>query len=213
MRNLCVIIFRTLLVLEFQKSDRLKFPIFPYQMILVRIQLCKERRIPIKTYIFLSFITVTTMGCANKSLGLASTYTLTHTNRFRTLWADEYPVIFVGIDYFKPTRAYMNYPTQVIFKCCNLIPVMIGGMLIQKKVYNRFDFLAVMLMTIGLIFFTLGDSESSPDFNATGVSRFSARWWKWTYLTYEKMDVLTRGKVQSGRSCIEIDVPNFESLS
>ena len=57
---------------------------------------------------------------------------------------------------------------------------MIGGMLIQKKVYNRFDFLAVMLMTIGLIFFTLGDSESSPDFNATGVSRFLARWWKWT---------------------------------
>ena len=48
---------------------------------------------------------------------------------------------------------------------------MIGGMLIQKKVYNRFDFLAVVLMTIGLIFFTLGDSESSPDFNTTGVSR------------------------------------------
>ena len=88
---------------------------------------------------------------------------------------------------------------------------MIGGMLIQKKVYNRFDFLAVMLMTIGLIFFTLGDSESSPDFNATGVSRFwpddgSGR-------TFEKMDVLSRDKVQSGRSCIEIDVPNFESLS
>ena len=76
---------------------------------------------------------------------------------------------------FEPNKAYLNYPTQVIFKCCNLIPVMIGGMLIQKKVYNRFDFLAVMLMTIGLIFFTLGDSESSPDFNATGVSRFSAR--------------------------------------
>ena len=46
---------------------------------------------------------------------------------------------------------------------------MIGGMLIQKKVYNRFDFIAVLLMTIGLIFFTLGDSESSPDFNTTGV--------------------------------------------
>ena len=122
-----------------------------------------------KTYAFLSFITVTTMGCANKSLGLALTNTLTHTNRFRTLVGDDYPVIFMS---FKPTRAYMNYPTQVIFKCCNLIPVMIGGMLIQKKVYNRFDFLAVMLMTIGLIFFTLGDSESSPDFNATGVSRF-----------------------------------------
>ena len=125
----------------------------------------KERRIPMKTYVFLSFITVTTMGCANKSLGLASAYTSTHANRFRTL-------LFVEMGDLKPTRAYMNYPTQVIFKCCNLIPVMIGGMLIQKKVYNRFDFLAVMLMTIGLIFFTLGDSESSPDFNATGVSRF-----------------------------------------
>lgn len=119
-----------------------------------------------KTYAFLSFITVTTMGCANKSLGLASAYISTHANRFRTL-------LFVEMGHLKPTRAYMNYPTQVIFKCCNLIPVMIGGMLIQKKVYNRFDFLAVMLMTIGLIFFTLGDSESSPDFNATGVSRFS----------------------------------------
>ena len=66
---------------------------------------------------------------------------------------------------------YISYyrKTQVIFKCCNLIPVMIGGMLIQKKVYNRFDFIAVLLMTIGLIFFTLGDSESSPDFNTTGV--------------------------------------------
>ena len=27
--------------------------------------------------------------------------------------------------------AYLNYPTQVIFKSCKLIPVMIGGILIQ----------------------------------------------------------------------------------
>lgn len=26
---------------------------------------------------------------------------------------------------------YLNYPTQVIFKCCKLIPVMIGGVFIQ----------------------------------------------------------------------------------
>lgn len=29
--------------------------------------------------------------------------------------------------------AYLNYPTQVMFKCCKLIPVLIGGILIQKK--------------------------------------------------------------------------------
>jgi len=28
---------------------------------------------------------------------------------------------------------YLNYPTQVIFKCCKLIPVMIGGIFIQGK--------------------------------------------------------------------------------
>lgn len=26
---------------------------------------------------------------------------------------------------------YLNYPTQVIFKCCKLIPVLIGGIIIQ----------------------------------------------------------------------------------
>jgi adenosine 3'-phospho 5'-phosphosulfate transporter B3 len=29
---------------------------------------------------------------------------------------------------------YLNYPTQVIFKCCKLIPVLIGGILIQGMV-------------------------------------------------------------------------------
>lgn len=29
--------------------------------------------------------------------------------------------------------AYLNYGTQVIFKCCKLIPVLIGSILIQKK--------------------------------------------------------------------------------
>lgn len=28
---------------------------------------------------------------------------------------------------------YLNYPTQVIFKCCKLIPVLIGSIVIQKK--------------------------------------------------------------------------------
>lgn len=31
---------------------------------------------------------------------------------------------------------YLNYPTQVIFKCCKLIPVMIGGVFIQGTLYS-----------------------------------------------------------------------------
>ena len=31
---------------------------------------------------------------------------------------------------------YLNYPTQVIFKCCKLIPVLIGGIIIQGMVFD-----------------------------------------------------------------------------
>jgi len=31
---------------------------------------------------------------------------------------------------------YLNYPTQVIFKCCKLIPVMVGGVFIQGKSWS-----------------------------------------------------------------------------
>lgn len=32
---------------------------------------------------------------------------------------------------------YLNYPTQVIFKCCKLIPVMIGGVFIQGELHYQ----------------------------------------------------------------------------
>ena len=63
---------------------------------------------------------------------------------------------------------YLNYPTQVIFKCCKLIPVLIGGIIIQGKKYGYFDFLAAGMMCIGLIFFTLADSKVSPNFDYLG---------------------------------------------
>ncbi|XP_078488652.1 adenosine 3'-phospho 5'-phosphosulfate transporter 2-like [Ciona intestinalis] len=64
---------------------------------------------------------------------------------------------------------YLNYPTQVIFKSSKLIPVMIGGILIQGKKFSMFDLLSCLLMTIGLIMFTLTDQKVSPNFEATGI--------------------------------------------
>ncbi|KAK6490633.1 adenosine 3'-phospho 5'-phosphosulfate transporter 2 [Huso huso] len=64
---------------------------------------------------------------------------------------------------------YLNYPTQVIFKCCKLIPVMIGGVFIQGKRYNLVDVSAAVCMSLGLIWFTLSDSKVAPNFNLTGV--------------------------------------------
>lgn len=79
-----------------------------------------QRRIPMKTYFLLAFLTLGTMGLSNSSLG------------------------------------YLNYPTQVIFKCCKLVPVLIGSILIQKKQHGPLDFLAAIAMCIGLAAFTLG---------------------------------------------------------
>lgn len=92
-----------------------------------------KRRIPLKTYFLLAFLTVGTMGMSNASLG------------------------------------YLNYPTQVIFKSCKLIPVMIGGIIIQRKTYGLVDFLCCILMSIGLAFFILADSTLQPSFNFIGV--------------------------------------------
>ncbi|XP_067107909.1 adenosine 3'-phospho 5'-phosphosulfate transporter 2 isoform X2 [Osmerus mordax] len=68
---------------------------------------------------------------------------------------------------------YLNYPTQVIFKCCKLIPVMIGGIFIQGKRYNLTDVCAAVCMSLGLIWFTLADSTVAPNFNVTGVMLIS----------------------------------------
>ncbi|XP_049860628.1 adenosine 3'-phospho 5'-phosphosulfate transporter 2 [Schistocerca gregaria] len=68
---------------------------------------------------------------------------------------------------------YLNYPTQVIFKCCKLIPVLIGSILIQHKRYGLLDFAAAGCMCLGLTLFTLADSQVSPKFSVLGVCMIS----------------------------------------
>ncbi|XP_041986764.1 adenosine 3'-phospho 5'-phosphosulfate transporter 2 [Aricia agestis] len=65
--------------------------------------------------------------------------------------------------------SYLNYPTQLIFKSCKLIPVMIGSIIILGKRYNFLDYSAAIIMCIGLTMFTLADSKTSPNFDFVGV--------------------------------------------
>ena len=65
---------------------------------------------------------------------------------------------------------FLNYPTQVIFKSCKLIPVLVGGMLIQGKTYGCNDFAGAGIMGAGLIWFTLVDVSVSPNFHLAGVA-------------------------------------------
>lgn len=65
--------------------------------------------------------------------------------------------------------AHLNFPTFNMFKSCKLIPVMIGSIIILGKRYNIYDTCAVLLMCVGLVFFTLADSKVRPDFQLYGV--------------------------------------------
>ncbi|VDN03939.1 unnamed protein product [Thelazia callipaeda] len=69
--------------------------------------------------------------------------------------------------------SYLNYPTQVIFKCCKLVPVLIGGIIIQNKQYSWIDFVAACVMSFGLAVFILGDSKVSPMFDPFGYTMLS----------------------------------------
>ena len=46
-------------------------------------------------------------------------------------------------------------------------------MLIQKKSYETSDFFAAAVMCLGLVWFTLADSQTSPNFHVTGVVMIS----------------------------------------
>lgn len=72
------------------------------------------------------------------------------------------------IGFSNSSLIYLNYPTQVIFKCCKLIPVMTGGIFILKRKYKSIDYAATFFMVLGLIAFTLANSQLSPDFNVFG---------------------------------------------
>ncbi|CAD6190408.1 unnamed protein product [Caenorhabditis auriculariae] len=68
---------------------------------------------------------------------------------------------------------YLNYPTQVIFKCCKLVPVLIGGILIQGKRYGLIDICAALLMSLGIALFTLADTKVAPNFEPRGYIMIS----------------------------------------
>lgn len=82
-----------------------------------------------------------------------------------------YTVATMGLS--NASVGYLNYPTQVIFKCCKLIPVLIGGIVIQGKRYGLIDFAAAALMSLGLVLFSLADSSVSPNFDPRGYIMIS----------------------------------------
>jgi len=62
---------------------------------------------------------------------------------------------------------YLNYPTQVCFKCGKVIMVMAVGVIFFQKKYVLLDYLCVFLVSIGLFIFLAGDALSQAKLNNT----------------------------------------------
>lgn len=64
---------------------------------------------------------------------------------------------------------YLDYATRVIFKSSKVIPVMIFGVVVQRRKYSWQQYCAGVLLVAGISTFTLGDKAMSPSFSLIGV--------------------------------------------
>lgn len=58
---------------------------------------------------------------------------------------------------------YLSFPSQVLSKSCKIIPVMLVGIVVNKKSYPLLDYLEALAITAGVAIFTF--SENSSDNN------------------------------------------------
>ena len=65
---------------------------------------------------------------------------------------------------------YVSYPTQVLGKSCKMVPVMAGGFIIGGKRYSCFEYLQVVLITVGVCVFNLmGKKKKGGNDSALGL--------------------------------------------
>ncbi|XP_040989048.1 UDP-galactose/UDP-glucose transporter 2-like [Juglans microcarpa x Juglans regia] len=67
--------------------------------------------------------------------------------------------------------AFLNYPSQIMFKSTKVLPVMVMGAFIPglRRKYLVHEYISAMLLVIGLILFTLADAHTSSNFSIIGV--------------------------------------------
>lgn len=76
---------------------------------------------------------------------------------------------FTGAQCTNWALAYLNYPTRVLFKSSKLLPTMAVGTLMQGRRYSVLEYVAAAGLVAGIVLFTLGDAETVPSFETTGV--------------------------------------------
>ncbi|KAF9600717.1 hypothetical protein IFM89_011404 [Coptis chinensis] len=71
----------------------------------------------------------------------------------------------------KGSLAFLNYLAQLMFKSTKVLPIMVMGAFIPglRQKYQPHEYVAAMLLVLGLVLFTLADAQTSPNFSVLGV--------------------------------------------
>lgn len=62
---------------------------------------------------------------------------------------------------------YLSFPSQVLSKSCKIIPVMLVGILVNKKSYPLIDYLEALAITAGVAIFTFSEKSGDHDDDTT----------------------------------------------
>jgi len=76
---------------------------------------------------------------------------------------------FAGMYFTNWGLEYLTYPTRIIFKSAKPIPTMALEALYVGKRFTNYEYLEVLILTVGIVVFCLGEARGSPSFNSTGI--------------------------------------------
>ncbi|KAH8351102.1 hypothetical protein KR084_004251 [Drosophila pseudotakahashii] len=90
---------------------------------------------------------------------------------------------------------FVNFPTQVLAKSCKIIPVMLMGKLMSKAKYESYEYVTALLISLGMIFFMSGSSDSSK---ASGVTTLTGIFLLSMYMVFDSFTANWQGSLFKG---------------
>ncbi|EDV93796.1 GH18093 [Drosophila grimshawi] len=87
---------------------------------------------------------------------------------------------------------FVSFPTQVLAKSCKIIPVMLMGKIMSKAKYETHEYLTALLISLGMIFFMSGSSESS---RASGVTTLTGIFLLSMYMLFDSFTANWQGSL------------------
>ncbi|EDW81457.2 uncharacterized protein Dwil_GK12079 [Drosophila willistoni] len=87
---------------------------------------------------------------------------------------------------------FVSFPTQVLAKSCKIIPVMLMGKIMSKTKYENYEYVTALLISLGMIFFMGGSSDSGK---ASGVTTLTGIFLLSMYMVFDSFTANWQGSL------------------